>query len=129
MRQVFGRAVTQADVRIEFPFALMEHDDSAAVHPDVVVNCRGSAVPPVGQHDAVVADRAVIVVVVPAEDRHHVPALKHLAEKARVEMRGADCLTVGAVRLEVQVFSVRVGIFRERNMHERHGRKRLSAVC
>ena len=97
MRQVFGRAVTQADVRIEFPFALMEHDDSAAVHPDVVVNCRRAAVPPVGQHDAVVADRAVIVVVVPAEDRHHVPALKHLAEKTRIKMRAADGFPMRAV--------------------------------
>ena len=112
MSKILGRAVTEADVRIQPALTLVEQDNPAAVHPDVVVNRGRAAVAPVGQHDAVVADRAVIVMVMPAEDSHHVPALKHLAEKPRVQMRAANRLPVRAVGLEPHAFPEGVGIFR-----------------
>ena len=81
MCKVLGRAVAKSDVGIQPALTLVEHDDPASVHPDVVVNRRRSAVTPVGQHDAVVSHRVIVVVIMSAEHRHHIPAFKHLAEK------------------------------------------------
>ena len=128
MRKVFGRTVPEADVRVKPSLTFAEQDDPASVQPDVVVNRGRPAVTPVGQHDAVVAHRAVVVVVVPAEDSHYIPALKHLAEKAGINVRAADLLTMRAVGLEIQAFPECVGIFRQRNMHERDRGKRLLSV-
>ena len=112
MCKVLGRAVAKADVGIQPALTLVEHDDPASVHPDVVVNRRRSAVTPVGQHNTVIADRAVIVMVMSAKHRHHIPALKHLAEKPGIQMRAANRLPVRAVRLESHAFPEGVGIFR-----------------
>ena len=101
--------------------AFLEHYHTAPVG-QVVVNRVPAGISSVSQKDAAVVDGVVIVVVVTAEDAHHVAALQHSIEEAAVELRVAYRFAESSHPRQLGL------IFRERNMKEGKARYGLASV-
>ena len=116
--------LTNPRIKLTLPLLQDDHPRSIA---QVIVFRVATGEAAISQKDAIIHHAIVIVMVMTAEDTHHVARLLHLGKHSRIEARHMTGLLTCAIERRLHG-KHGCPVFRERIMHEGNGRQHLAAI-